>query len=81
MPDVCCLKCGKPINGATGIECDKRPKPLDFSVCIYCAHVAIYRDDLTLREPTLAEQIEIFQTKEVIAGEDVIRRLNAKDPH
>jgi hypothetical protein len=52
-----CPDCGHPADSATGVGTDDRPKAGDFSVCIRCAHLYIFADDLTVRTPT-GDEIE-----------------------
>lgn len=66
-----CLRCRELIDAARG---EGRPKPGDFSVCFYCAKLAVFADDMSLREPT-AEEIRIAQKDPNIAG--VIKSVKA----
>jgi hypothetical protein len=61
MPVSICISCGKPNDSFTAVSdrYSKRPKSGDISICLYCGHVAIYSDDLTLRELTSDEIREI----------------------
>jgi hypothetical protein len=73
-PRNLCLNCGKEIDAATPTEqahARRSPKPGDVALCLDCAHIHIFADDLTLREPTGDEIV-------VIAGDrDVVRAVNA----
>ncbi len=43
LPPSACLGCGKIVDAATYAgRAEKRPRPGDLSVCMYCAHPAIY---------------------------------------
>jgi hypothetical protein len=58
-----CLNCGKIINAAAQMAAaddkDAAPHPGAVALCLGCGHVMIYADDLSLRELTDAEQVEI----------------------
>ena len=54
-----CLNCGKELDAASGLEHDSTPSPGDMTVCLYCHHVMVYESELTLRNPTDAEVVEI----------------------
>jgi hypothetical protein len=43
------------------------PVENSISICAYCHHIAIYRADQTLREPTDDELMKISQEKKVKA--------------
>jgi hypothetical protein len=44
-----------------------RPRPGNISVCIDCGHIMAFADDLTLRNLTDAEMIEIAGDKRILA--------------
>lgn len=72
MPDGNCVRCSKPLTGASGIEWDDRPKPGDLSVCGYCGYLRTYADDLTLRELTAAELDAFMRDPEM---SDLVQRM------
>lgn len=43
---------------------DFRPEPGNVTLCIYCCHIMVYADDLTLRDPTAEEMAEMKATGE-----------------
>jgi hypothetical protein len=51
-PTTHCRNCGEEIGMSTGLKDGVRPTPGSFSLCLYCGHLSVYADDLTLREPT-----------------------------
>ena len=61
MPQVktsICPKCFTILSAATNMDDENlRPKPGDVTVCLYCAEVLVFNEDLTLRRP-LAGEIE-----------------------
>jgi hypothetical protein len=59
MPPAICPTCGKTLDSAAGIGNPQLPNPGDVSICLYCANVAIFDIDDTLRTPTAAEQAEL----------------------
>ena len=65
LPPSTCPQCGKLRDSATHIEGDPVPVAGDIGICIYCGHTAIYKRDMTLRQPTRREQIEIDNNQEV----------------
>lgn len=63
-----CLSCGYKIDAATSVgSTTRKPKPGDFNVCISCGHIAAFADDLSLRELTDAEMVEVAGNKAVLA--------------
>ena len=60
LPD-CCPSCGyvtQCVSNITGQE-DARPRPGDFTVCIRCAKVLVFNENLKMRFPTGEELLEI----------------------
>jgi hypothetical protein len=52
-PNAKCPHCGKPNTGATGLESlENIPAPGNFSICLYCAELGIFCDDLSIRRVT-----------------------------
>ena len=60
VPLCHCPHCGEKLDAASlfGKQKADRASPGDFSVCINCAAVLRFRDDLTLRATTLGEHKE-----------------------
>ena len=57
VPACACTCCGYVNDRAFSIDLtDKVPKPGDATLCETCGHVMLFADDLTLRDPTAAEQ-------------------------
>jgi len=42
------------------------PSPGDVAICLHCAHIHIYAEDLTLRQPNDAEIVDIAGDEEII---------------
>lgn len=55
-PECPCPACGAPVRYATSTHGDHAPSPGDVSVCLECAAVNVFGEDLTLRPSTLAER-------------------------
>lgn len=66
VPPSPCLGCGE-INDSASTREDYTPVPGSYALCAYCGHIAIFADDLTLRNPTDAEMIEIAGDPRLIA--------------
>lgn len=85
-PPSKCLNCGKLITaGAPTPDFpddskpnpdDSKPNPGDVAVCLDCAHVHIYADDLTLRAPTDDEMVDIAGDPEMIRAVEAIGWAN-----
>jgi hypothetical protein len=54
-PRTRCPYCGHKLNAAGLPSGDAAPAPGDYSVCIACAGVLIFGDDLALRKPEPGE--------------------------
>lgn len=65
-----CLKCRAINDAASGVvdrhaRNTKKPKPGDLSLCLYCAHLMVYTDDLLFRELTKDEARHIMHDAKV----------------
>lgn len=61
-PKCSCVACGCTIDAATGVsDNDEMPSPKenDITICLECGHLMAFKPDLTLRELTGAEIVEI----------------------
>jgi hypothetical protein len=50
------------------------PTQGDAVICLFCAHVAVYTKELTLREPTEAELVEINANPDVAAHRSAVNQ-------
>jgi hypothetical protein len=67
VPPVTCLNCKAVNDGATCVgEEDGTPSPGSISVCGECGHIMIYDTDMTLRELTDKEMIDIAGDPRII---------------
>lgn len=55
MPKTRCLECGHDFDRASDVIAKNKPTPGDVSLCIECANIAMFDDDLTLRSITERE--------------------------
>ncbi len=63
-----CPFCGAIHDRVTCVTDDQRPNADDISLCIQCGEWSIFTADLTLREPTEDELLEISHDRECIAA-------------
>lgn len=55
LPTSLCPGCGRAWDGAGALDNPRQPEPGDVGVCLGCAAVNIYGDDLRLRQATEAD--------------------------
>jgi hypothetical protein len=70
VPPSPCLSCGKINDAATVIDekrLEAKPRPGCVTVCLTCGHIMVFTDDLTLRDPTIAEIREIAGDQRILA--------------
>lgn len=83
IPEGECTSCGGKLDAASNFKEGETPRPNDISICINCGHFAAFSDDLSLRELTDKEVIEIAGMPELVkmnnARAEMVRRRNAKD--
>ena len=66
-PPTPCPQCGAVNDTADGVEHEEAPTPGDISVCMYCAAVTVFTNDLKLRTPTSEEMANIRSDAEIWA--------------
>lgn len=68
-PNSNCTNCGRLHDAATPVG-EKRlavsPSSGSVAICIRCGHIMIYADDLSLRDPTVEEFLEVATDPRVI---------------
>ena len=72
VPISHCTGCGKLCDDATGLATERNPRPGDFTICFGCGHLMVYSDELTLRDPTNAEVVEVAGDPRLIAAQRVV---------
>jgi hypothetical protein len=77
VPTHCCVECGEPNDCARPMEDGTVPSEGSISICLYCRHIAIYRADQSLREPTDDELIEISQRKDVKEAMKILGQIDS----
>jgi hypothetical protein len=77
VPPSRCPECGA-LNDAASVigELYARPHSGDASICAYCRHVAVFNEDLTLREPSIDELLKFARDARVTVALKVL----AKNP-
>lgn len=60
-----CLSCGVLNDLATDINSDAVPKENDVSICFSCGHIAVFKEDLSLRELTEEEKDEVDNSEHI----------------
>lgn len=73
-----CPHCGMILDAATGTKHDTRPEAGDYTVCVECVRVAIYGENLRLRQLTEAEKREAESMPEL---QNVVRLLLGHKRH
>jgi hypothetical protein len=76
-PPNLCRNCGKLIDSASPsapADRRRRARPGDIALCLDCGHVHIFADDLTLREPTGDELVEIAGNPDMLRAQAMIGR-------
>jgi hypothetical protein len=89
-----CLHCGKVLDEATCVDRDALPEAGAATICISCGHIMVFADDMSLRDPSNEEMIEIAADPRILAVqharamlernraecEDFVRTLAADKP-
>lgn len=78
-----CVNCGKKIDSAAptpDYPDGSAPRPGDVAICLDCVHVHIYADDLTLRNPTEAELVDIAGDPDIVRAVNQLGMFNRQHP-
>ena len=59
IPGGVCVNCGKTVDWAFSIGSDAVPEPGDITVCGLCGHIMAFSEDLTLRELSDEEIVDV----------------------
>ncbi|HEY7233895.1 MAG TPA: hypothetical protein VH539_07080 [Gemmatimonadaceae bacterium] len=75
-----CPACGTKVDDATIVFNDRKalPEPGDFTVCLYCAAVSVFDDQLRLRPPTADERREMAEDQRVLRTVAEITKFNSR---
>ena len=65
IPQFTCVECGYRPDYADSAYGSALPEPGDVSLCMKCAHVTIFTEDMSVREPTTTELREITNAPHV----------------
>ena len=85
MPQITASKCPwcyAFVDGATVITDDEKLLPVggDVSICLYCARVGVYEDDLTIRKPTPEESLVFLADDDIFRAIQAVKRHGPRDP-
>jgi hypothetical protein len=63
-----CPSCRRDLSGYSSAPYEKQvtPRPGDITICLYCGHLLVFADDLTVRNPTDAEMTSLAGNREVL---------------
>ena len=75
VPESRCPTCNHSLTGAAG---DKVPRTGDFTLCAYCAELAVFGKDLALRPPT-GDEVEAFYSAPDAARMQALARQHVDD--
>lgn len=69
---IICSVCNHVLNAASQVNGNKMPAPDDITLCIGCGNIAVFNDDLELRQPTLEESIKLKKNKNLMHIQEII---------
>lgn len=66
IPELRCTVCDASLNRAGNLGEEERiPEPGNFTICLYCSHLLVFKDDLSLRDATEEEMAEAIDTTDI----------------
>jgi hypothetical protein len=78
-----CPHCGKSLDGATDPTGGAVPSPGDLTLCVYCAGVSIFGEDMQLRTATEEEEmmaLPMEQLQSIAAYKKLLQPSKALPP-
>lgn len=66
LKSLMCLNCGANLTAATNFEQYARPQPGSVMICVVCAHIMVYDENLEFRSPTDEEVVEMAGHPEIV---------------
>lgn len=76
LPDEC-PHCAEAMDGLEGPA--DGPSAGDITICMRCAGIAVFTDQMTLRKPTTGELVTLLREPDLQRVVDAIHRLNSDD--
>ena len=67
--------CGYEIDATQQAGGNAKPSKGDYSLCLKCARVSIFNQDLTQREPTNEELVEIKRSSGWSLADNIIKKI------
>jgi len=77
-----CLDCGQAIDAGTPMPDtpdSSAPRPGDLAICLNCAHIMAYADNLTVRSLTDTEMVEVAGDPDIVRAVNAIGALNKRE--
>jgi ribosomal protein L40E len=75
IPVQHCLKCGYRMDMSSDMDQGHQPRPGDVSICMRCAALHVFDDNLIGRAPTGDEMIKLVQNRKVLQLQLAISQL------
>lgn len=66
VPEHFCLACNAKIDSVSNTTGDQKPSEGDITICLPCGHIMAFNKDLTVRELTKQELIDIAGNQHLI---------------
>ena len=66
IKELHCINCHARHRGAINVHDNNAPFPGAVSICANCGHLMVFADDMTFREPTEKEVLEMAGNKEIL---------------
>ena len=78
-----CLDCGMVVSAGTPTDPNRAdyrpPRPGDVAICLHCAHIMAYANDLMVRALTDDEMVEIAGDPDIVRAVNAIADLNKRE--
>lgn len=75
-----CLACGEANYIASSVTRVK-PSAGDICICLYCGHMTVFNEDLTMHEPTEEETATALRNPEVRQHMEIQKKVKKESAH
>jgi hypothetical protein len=75
MPESKCPECGTELNMASSVGTKSKPEPGDMTVCLICGHYMAFDKDLSLRDLTDDEILDVAHDPRIVAIQNARKKV------
>lgn len=78
VPKSLCPYCDNKLDAAGSLDGEHTPQNGDISLCINCAQILMFDENLQLRKPSIDEEREALSDENVVKAQKYIKSLDRR---